>query len=214
MNDEKQISGEKVTENIYLCPDGKYRWVYEFKMLKNPMILFTVLKVMGLSALIVAVFVLVIDLVEDGRITPPASGQTKVLVLVILFMILLTVLSYVILAALYGWKYFVLFEMDEKQIVHIQMPKQVELAQAVGWLTVMAGIAAGRPSVIGTGLISSSKYTSTSVYTDIRNVIGVRPFHTIKLNQLLDRNQVYAEEADYDFVWNYISQRCVNAKIR
>ena len=78
----------------------------------------------------------------------------------------------------------------------------------------MSGIAAGRPSVIGTGLISSSKYTSTSVYTDIRNVIGVRPFHTIKLNQLLDRNQVYAEEADYDFVWNYISQRCVNAKIR
>ena len=155
-----------------------------------------------------------ITVVEDGRITPPASGQTKVLVLVILFMILLTVLSYVILAALYGWKYFVLFEMDEKQIVHIQMPKQVELAQALGWLTVMAGIAAGRPSVIGTGLISSSKYTSTSVYTDIRNVIGVRPFHTIKLNQLLDRNQVYAEEADYDFVWNYISQRCVNAKIR
>ena len=144
MNGGNQISGEKVTENIYLCPDGKYRWVYEFKMLKNPMILFTVLKVMGLSALIVAVFVLVIDLVEDGRITPPASGQTKVLVLVLLFMILLAVLSYVILAALYGWKYFVLFEMDEKQVVHIQMPKQVELAQAVGWLTVMAGIAAGR----------------------------------------------------------------------
>ena len=30
---------QKVTENILLCPDGKYRWVYEFEMLKNPTLL-------------------------------------------------------------------------------------------------------------------------------------------------------------------------------
>ena len=32
---EAEIDGRKVTENIYLCPDGKYRWIYEYKMLKN-----------------------------------------------------------------------------------------------------------------------------------------------------------------------------------
>ena len=39
------VTGEKVTENIYLCPDGAYRWFYQMDMLKNPTILITVWKV-------------------------------------------------------------------------------------------------------------------------------------------------------------------------
>ena len=31
-----------VTKNIYKCPDGKYRWIYELNMLKNPMIALTI----------------------------------------------------------------------------------------------------------------------------------------------------------------------------
>ena len=41
------FQGEKVTENIYLCPDGMYRWIYEFRMMKNPAILFTLFKIFG-----------------------------------------------------------------------------------------------------------------------------------------------------------------------
>ena len=48
--ENRLISGEKVTENIRLCPDGKYRWIYEFSMLKNPAVLRTVFKVLGISA--------------------------------------------------------------------------------------------------------------------------------------------------------------------
>ncbi len=39
--------------NVKLCPDGKYRWCYEVNMLKNPMILFTVFKVLAISFAIV-----------------------------------------------------------------------------------------------------------------------------------------------------------------
>lgn len=45
----ERLSGKKVTENIYLCPDGKYRWYYEFPMMKNPTLLFTIWKVLGIS---------------------------------------------------------------------------------------------------------------------------------------------------------------------
>ena len=30
-----------MSENIKKCDDGSYRWVYEFDMLKNPIILLT-----------------------------------------------------------------------------------------------------------------------------------------------------------------------------
>ena len=135
---EENLEGKKVTENIYLCPDGKYRWYYEFDMLKNPTILLTVFKVIGIAVLAVAAFVLLIGLFE-GRPAPLASGQGKILLYVILFLIALVLVAYVILAGIYGWKYLVLFEMDEEKIVHMQLPKQFEKAKAIGWVTMMAG---------------------------------------------------------------------------
>jgi len=46
---DKKIEGHKVTENIFLCPDGKYRWIYEYQMLKNPTILIAIMKAMLVS---------------------------------------------------------------------------------------------------------------------------------------------------------------------
>ena len=40
-------------KEVRLCSDGKYRWVYEMNLLKNPTIFFTVLKVMMISVGIV-----------------------------------------------------------------------------------------------------------------------------------------------------------------
>ena len=54
---EGQIEGQKVTQNIYLCPDGMYRWFYEFDMIRNPTILFTVWKVMFMAFAIVMVLI-------------------------------------------------------------------------------------------------------------------------------------------------------------
>ena len=41
------VRGHKVADSIYLCPDGMYRWVYEFRMMKNPSVLFTIWKIFG-----------------------------------------------------------------------------------------------------------------------------------------------------------------------
>ncbi len=43
-----------------LCPDGKYRWVYDMPMLKNPSVLFEVFWVLGISFGIVWLFVLLL----------------------------------------------------------------------------------------------------------------------------------------------------------
>ncbi|MBP3241874.1 MAG: hypothetical protein J6M92_15245 [Oribacterium sp.] len=208
------INGERVTENIYLCPDGKYRWIFEFPMLKNPVILFTVFKVLGMSAAIIAIFMLLVDLIDDGSITPPETDELMIAFWVILFFIGVVIISYTILAAMYGFKYMVLFEMDEEKVVHIQMSKQFEKAQAIGWLTAMVGLASGRIGAAGTGMLAAAQNTSTSDFVNVRQVIGNRWMRVIKVNKLLDHNQIYVEPSDYDFVFNYISQRCVNAKVR
>lgn len=209
------INGERITENVYLCPDGKYRWVYEFPMLKNPVLLFTVFRVLGMSAAIIAIFALLVDIIDDGSITPPTDPEELMIGLwVILFFIGVVILSYIILAGMYGWKYMVLFEMDEEKVVHIQMPSQFQKSEALGWLTAMAGIASGRIGTVGTGMLAASRNTSTSDFINVRKVIGSRWMRVIKVNKLLDHNQVYVDPADYDFVYNFIAQRCVNAKVR
>ena len=210
-----EMTGEKVSEHIYLCPDGKYRWTYEFQMLKNPAILLTVWKIFGIIVIAQILLSFLIELFSgnvSGWVTGYLLSPGILIVPGILFG--LSLVAYLVLAGIYGWTYMILFEMDEEQIVHIQMQKQFEKAKALGWLTAMAGLAAGNMTAAGAGVLSSARDRSVSVFQNVREVVGRRGLHLIKVNQRLDRNQIYAGPEDYDFVWNYITERCVNAKIR
>lgn len=208
------IEGRKVTENIYLCPDGKYRWTYELNMIKNPIILFTIWKIFGILILIMLSLSFLIELFQ-GNIKEWFTDflLSPGILIVPGIMLALSVVSYLIVAGMYGWKYMVLFEMDEKGVVHNQMPKQFEKAEALSWLTVMAGAAAGNITTMGSGLLASSKNRSVSSFEHVKKIIRKKAFNTIKVNELLEKNQVYAAKEDYDFVWDYIVNRCPNAKI-
>ena len=203
------ILGEQVTEHIYLCGDGVYRWYYALPMLKNPVILFTVWKVLGLAFGIVYLFTLLLSL-KDIIVYDGLAGfwdLTRPFLILFLVFLVIGVAAYLILAACYGWHYIVLFEMDEEKVVHIQTPRQFKKAQALAWLTVLAGLAGGRLTTVGSGMLAATKSTSTSEFHRVAHVIPRRRLNTIKVNQLLDRNQIYAEGEDFDFVLNYILER-------
>ncbi len=213
-NGNEQISGQKVTENIYLCPDGKYRWTYELNMIKNPIILLTIWKIFGIIILIMLLFSFLLA-VFDGDVKGWFTDflfTPGILIIPGIFLVL-SIVGYIIVAAMYGWKYMVLFEMDEEGVTHHQMPKQFEKAQAVSWLAAMAGAATGNYAAMGSGLLASSKSSSSSTFTSVKKVIRKRGLHTIKVNEVMEKNQVYADDADFDFVWDYITRRCTNAKI-
>ncbi len=61
------VQNAQISNNIYMGDDGIYRWMYEFHMMKNPVILFTVWKVLGMSAAIIALFGFVISLPDVIR---------------------------------------------------------------------------------------------------------------------------------------------------
>lgn len=209
-----KVTGEKVTENIYLCPDGAYRWFYELDMLKNPTILITVWKVLGIAFGTVALFILIMDLFQGviQSISDIFPAMKVILILLPVFFVI-SIVSYLILAWTFGWKYIVLFEMTDEYVKHIPTPKQFEKAQALNWLTVMVGALAHKPTIMGAGMLAGAKSSSTSVFKDVEFIRVHRKRNTIHVDQLLDKNQVYAEDADFDFVEKFIKDRCVKAKI-
>ena len=76
----------------------------------------------------------------------------------------------------------------------------------------LVGMASGRPTAAGAGLLAASKNSSTSEFKLVKRVKAHRRLHVIKVNQLLNKNQVYVPDGDFDFVYDYIKSRCVNAR--
>ena len=213
INAQEDITGEKVTDNIFLCQDGVFRWVYEMPMLKNPTILFTVWKVLGISFGVVFLLFQIINLFEDNLSVESLLSNLKVFGLLMLAFFVISIIAYVIVAATYGWKYVVLFEMDENQIKHIQVSKQHSKAEVLGLITALAGIASKRLTTTGIGLTAAARNSSTSEFAHIKSIKSFPKRHVIKISQGLDHNQVYADGADYDFALEYITARCPKARI-
>lgn len=189
--------------NIRLGTDGKYHWYYEFQMLKNPTILFLLWKIFFWIGIGLWAFLLVLALF-DGNFLRDFWEITKTFAIFILAFEVFVALGYFIYAAFLGFKYCVMFEMDDKGVVHMQMPRQFKKAQAVSFMTVIAGIATGNPGTIGTGLLAGSKQSMSSSWNSVRSVEIFRRRGVIKVNELLNKNQVYAQPEDFEWVVQYI----------
>lgn len=204
--------GKYQGKEVKLCNDGKYRWVYEMHLLKNPTIFLTTLKVIFIAIGIVWVMGLFLITISGDMDRDQFLFWTKLMLIMTGIFVGLTVLAILFLAAVFRGKYLVLFEMDEHQVVHIQMPRQVEKAEVIGWITVLVGAMAKSPTVMGSGMLATARSISTSEFDKVRRVKARRGRDLIKVNNLLSRNQVYVYDEDFDFVYNYIKSRCVNAK--
>ena len=197
---------------VTLCNDGKYRWIYEFEMLKNFSILFQVFKVALLCALAPFLVVFLTELFS-GRFVEGFLASAKVFFLVAGIMLVLSFIAYIILAFIYGFKYIVLFVMDEDEVEHIMQDKQATKAMLLGYIEALVGSLSKDPGMMGGGLLVSSHTSITSLFINVRKVIGIRSRNLIMVNGLFTRNQVYVEDEDYDFVFTYIAEHCMNAKI-
>ena len=207
----KRIKG-KTDSRVTLYPDGKYRWVYEVPMLKNPSILFDVYWVLGISFGLVWLFNVLLIGCEDGFSLESLWGFTSGFLILMLVFVVIGYVAYVIVAWTYGWKYVVLFTLDEKEVVHQQMPHQMKKAKVLGALTALVGAAAGKPGVVGSGILASSRSTSTSVLANVKRIKARRRQNLIKVNQLLNKNRIFVPDEDFDFVYDFLCQHCPNAK--
>ncbi len=195
-----------------LCKDGKYRWIHEVNMFKNPSILLDVWKVLGITMLIVIVivgFILVIsgDLDVDGML-----GMGKAMFITAAIMAVLSIIGYLVYALIAGGKYIVLFTLDEKEVVHQQMPRSAKKGQIIGDLAILAGLATGRMGTIGTGMLAKSRTTMTTTLSDVKRLTPCPRMNMIKVNETLSKNRVYVCKEDFFLVYNFLCEHCMNAK--
>lgn len=214
MAPEKKQTADFTPTKPTLCEDGKYRWMYEINMYKNPIIFLSVVKVLLIAAVAVFCVVLISAIVSGNFLSFPdfdfESGKYGLLALAVFIGVV--VLSYFIVARSYGGKYIVLFEMGGEGIVHQQMEEQFKKAQAVSWLLAVVGAATGNLSAAGLGIANSVRSSMTSEWSDVRRVVPVKGLHVIMVNNLFQRNQVYAAPEDFDFVLGYIKNHVTAAK--
>ena len=203
---------ESINNRVKLYPDGKYRWIYEVPMLKNPSIIIDVFKVVGISLGIVWLFMVLLSVYDGDFSLESLLDISMVFVGLMLVFAVIVFLAYVILAWHYGWKYVVLFTMDKSELVHQQMPYQVKKAQVLGALAAMIGGAAGNLGMVGTGVLAASRTTSISTLVRVNRLIPVRRMNLIKVNQKLHKNRIYVPDEDFNFVYDFLCQQCINAK--
>ena len=211
MKENTVVDNEYQGKEIRLCEDGKYRWVYELPILRNPTIFLTVFKVMVLVVGVVWLFMVLIFAFQGDLNKEMFMFTLKMLGIMMAIFMGLMIISILVLAAIYGGRYVFLFEMDENGVTQNLMPRQYKKAQAIALITTIVGLLAKNPTTVGAGLISA-RSSSTSEFAYVRRVKPHRWRHTINVNQLLNKNQVYVSDEDFDFVYNYIKSRCVRAK--
>lgn len=204
------------TDTVQLCQDGKYRWVYEMSLYKNPTILFLVLKIFAWVCFGIWLFSMLMrgcDSVDSKDFLEMAWGDTKFFLIFTGGFMLLCLLGYYIYALINGGKYCVLFEMDQNGVMHKQMPKQVKKAQVIGFITAMAGIMSRNLTTTGVGLNAAARTEMYSKFDSVKSVKAFPRRHVIKVNETLEHNQVYVSPQYFDFVLRYILDH-VQPKVR
>ena len=208
--------GERLESTTYegkevrLCEDGKYRWTYPMNMLTNPSIYFTVIKILG-SLMFIAYILLNFSAFRHGEFDKILS-ELKWWGVAVLVFFAITMTGYLIVAAMYGWKYIVNFTMDENGINHEQIPAQARKARKLGAATAGAGVLTGSVGRAGQGMLVASHTSLASDFSKVRSVKPKRRWSTIKVNEPFAKNQVYTTKEDFDFVLNYILQHCPKVK--
>ena len=208
----KQTYNNIKSTHPVLCPDGKYRLVYDVPMLKNPSILMEVYWVLGVSFGIVWLFVLLMGGCENHFRPAALWDITRGFLILMAVVFVLGWVAYFFVSWYYGWKYSILFIMDEQEVVHKQLPGTEGKARAIGKLTALAGAGGGKIGMAGMGILVANRTSMSTSYSSVRRIIACRRRHLIKVRERFSRNMVFVADEDFNFVYQYLCDHCPNAR--
>lgn len=193
---------ESLKQGIQLCTDGKYRWIHEMNLWKNPTIVILLCKVFFWIAIGMWVFAFIVNLCHNGWEWESLVEAMMVPLIVMGVFAFIVPFAYVIVALINGGKFIYLYEMDEKGVLQRQL--KAETSKAIAWIAAMAGLGTGNLSMAGAGIAAA---TSTTLYITFGSVKSIKPkpkHNVIHIRETLTLYQVYVNAAEFDFVLDYI----------
>ena len=203
------------TTRVEKGDDGVYRWTYALNLFKNPAVLVTVLKIIVPLFSIPLIVTLIRTAIDNSWAEVwnenMWNSSIKMCIFILVLFIGIALLSYLIVAIMYRGKYIVHFTMDEKTLVHATDGAQSQKARRMGYFTIGAGVLSGRPGTISAGM-AATRTTSTTDLSRVRSIKVRRGINLIKVNQLLNHNQVYVPKEDFDLVLDFLRKNCPKAK--
>ena len=202
--------------------DGIYRWSYDMDLWHDRYILRLVIKVlllvMGIPTLFVLAMLLknLIPLLKSGlpgeRIMFFIRNDLLIVAIVgglLVGMILLTLLIYIIAAAVVHGKYHLCYQMDESAVALVREPRKMDALNTFGTVVAVVGLAIGKPGDamrIGSTL-AVAKNTGTSRFESTRRVKILPERDLLDLREWFGMNQIYVPGEDYGFVKDFILER-------
>jgi hypothetical protein len=201
------MDDKSVNQDFRLCDDGVYRWVYVYDLWKNYTVILEIEKIFILTAMVIMIIQGLLGIREKGIVKRLISAAQEAGV-ILAVMTGLLLISYPIYCLLSKGKYCVLFEMDDRSIMHTRMEKKVEKEDLVEWLWAANEILDSRLLSTGLSIATASEASIETVFADVRKVTVSRKGKTITLRCRITRNQVYVPDDRFEFIRDFILERC------
>lgn len=71
-------------------------------------------------------------------------------------------------------------------------------------MLILAGMATKNPGAVGQGMLAGVKNSMVSSFSNVKSIEIFRKRNVIKVNERMNKNQVYTSDQDFDFVVDYI----------
>ena len=201
------MDDKSVNQDFRLCDDGVYRWVYVYDLWKNYTVILEIEKIFILTAMVIMIIQGLLGIREKGIVRRLVSAAQEAGVILAVMSGLLLI-SYPIYGLLSKGKYCVLFEMDDRSIMHTRMEKEVKREDLVEWLWAANEILDSRLLSTGLSIATASEASIETVFADVRKVTVSRKGKTITLRCRITRNQVYVPDDEFEFIRDFILERC------
>ncbi len=194
---------------VFLEEDGTYNWIYCMKMLQNLSMFRFVMKIIAIIYAVIVVSLLVLT---------KGSGDILwllgILGLVFAAVIVIVLFSFWLVDKIFKGSYLLIYEMNDTGLTFSQTTDQAQITRAIAAASAAVSAAGGNVGGVISGAGLSMRPDSYHAeFSKVRSVKGKRSESLIWVNSFLQYLMVYVPDEAYDFVWNYITGRCVNAKI-
>ncbi len=194
---------------VFQEKDGTYDWIYCMKMSRNRSMFTFLVKTTTISFALILVVMLFL-----------AGERVAILpVLGIIGLVFVAVMGIVrfslwLVDKLYKGAYMLIYEMNDQGLTFSQTTDQAQITRTIAAASAAASAAGGNAggTLAGAGMaVSPNSYYAD--FSKVRSVKGKRKDNLIWVNTFFQYLMVYVSDEAYDFVWDYITERCVNARI-
>ena len=178
--------------------DGTYDWIYCMNMLKDAICFIPVTAVL-----------LFVSWGSDDF--PMMVGILAACFGVVM---LITLFSTWFVNTIYKGSYMLVYQMNNEAIMFSQTIDQAAMTRTIAGASAAVNAAGNNIGgvIAGTGLAMSPNL-HIAKFAKVSSVRGNRADHLIWVNTFLQALMIYVPDEFYDFVWNYITERCDRAKI-